>query len=112
VIESQSRPIAYLVDMLPGALLTDAELQREFTGSVLDLLLKRGNPQVTSSDTELRATAVESDVARALRIQRGDVVLHLESTVYETSGAVVARSQSFFLPGFFRFRVMRSIGRR
>lgn len=112
VIESQARPVAYLVDLLPGSLLTDAELQSEFTGSVLDLLIKRGNPQVTSSDTELQATAVESDVARALRIQRGDVVLHFKSTVYDANGAVVARSLSYFLPGFFRFRVMRHIGRR
>lgn len=111
VIEAQARPVAYLVDLLPGSLLTDAELQREFTGSVLDLLIKRGNPQVTSSDTELLATAVEPDVARALRIQRGDVVLHFKSLVYDSGGAVVARSQSYFLPGFFRFRVMRHIGR-
>ncbi len=111
VIGSQNRAGAYLVDLLPGGLLTDAELQREFTGSVLDLLIKRGNPQVTSSDTELLATAVEPDVARALRIQRGDVVLHLKSLVYDATGAVVARSQSYFLPGFFRFRFMRNTGR-
>lgn len=112
VIEAQDRPVAYLVDVLPGALLTDAELQRDFTGSVLDLLLKHGKPQVISSDTEIHATAVESDVARALRVQRGDVVLHFKSTLFALDGSVVDLSGSYFLPGFFRFHVNRRVDTR
>lgn len=111
VIESHSRPVAFLVDVVPGNLLTDSELQTEFTGSVLDLLLRRGKPKVTSANSEIHATAVEPDVARALRIQRGDVVLHFKSMVYDAAGAPVARSQSYFLPGFFRFQVLRRIAK-
>ena len=109
VIEAQDRPVAYLVDVLPGEALSDAEMQREFTGSVLDLLLTRGEPQLTSSNTELSATAVESEVARALRIQRGDVVLYFKSTVFAQDGSVIDLSRSYFLPGFFRFRVIRRL---
>jgi GntR family transcriptional regulator len=112
VIEAQDRPIAYLVDMLPGSLLTEAEVQTQFTGSVLDLLLKRGNPQVATANTEILATAVESDVARILRIQRGDVVLHFKSTVMSVDGGVVDLSRSYFLPGYFRFRVARRVDPR
>ncbi|MEX2144644.1 MAG: GntR family transcriptional regulator [Anaerolineales bacterium] len=109
VIETQDRPIAYLVDVLPSNLLTEAEVQRDFTGSVLDLLLKRGNPQVATASAEILATAVESDVARILRIQRGDVVLHFKSLVGAVDGSVIDLSRSYFLPGYFRFHVIRRV---
>lgn len=111
VIESQARPVAFLVDIVSANLLSENDLQREFSGSVLDLLLHRGSPQVATSNTEIHATAVGSEVARALHIQRGDVVLHFKSAVYDSGGSGVAHSQSYFLPGFFRFRVMRRVGR-
>ncbi|HLE73164.1 MAG TPA: GntR family transcriptional regulator [Anaerolineales bacterium] len=112
VIETQDRPIAYLVDVLPENLLDETEIQREFSGSVLDLLLKRGQPLVSGASTEILATAVETEVARALRIQRGDVVLHFKSTVYALDGSVVDLSRSYFLPGYFRFSVMRRVEAR
>jgi GntR family transcriptional regulator len=109
VIEAEQRPVAYLVDILPGSLLSDAELQREFTGSVLDLLIKRGQPRLGSSDTGIHAVAAEPAVARALRIQRGDVLLFLQATLFALDGSVIDLSKSFFLPGFFRFHVIRSV---
>jgi GntR family transcriptional regulator len=111
VIEAEDRPVAYLIDVLPETIISEADLRDEFTGSVLDLLLRRGKPQVRSSDTEIQATAVEPNVARALRIQRGDVVLHFRSTLFSLDGATMTLSRSYFLPGYFRFRVVRSIGR-
>lgn len=112
VIESQARPVAFLVDVVPANLLSDNDLQREFSGSVLDLLLRRGSPQIANANTEIHATAVESEVARALRIQRGDVVLHFKSTVFALDGTVVDLGRSYFLPGYFRFRVMRRVDTR
>jgi len=109
VIETEDRPIAYLVDTLPYGLISEAELQQDFTGSVLDLLLKKGSPTVNSSDTEIQAAAVEPNVARALRIQRGDVVLHFRSSLVALDGGVIALSKSYFLPGFFRFHVVRKV---
>jgi GntR family transcriptional regulator len=111
VIEAEDRPVAYLIDILPESVVSEAELREEFTGSVLDLLLKRDKPQVRSSDTEIQATAVESNVARALRIQRGDVVLHFRSTLFSLEGATMSITRSYFLPGYFRFRVLRRVGR-
>ncbi len=109
VIEAEQRPVAYLVDILPGSLLSNAELQRQFTGSVLDLLIKRGQPRLGTSDTGIHAVAAEPAVARALRIQRGDVLLFLQATLFALDGAVIDLSKSYFLPGFFRFHVIRSV---
>ncbi|MEX1072040.1 MAG: GntR family transcriptional regulator [Anaerolineales bacterium] len=109
VIEAEDRPVAFLIDVLADGALSEAELQSEFSGSILDLLLRRGKPGVTSSDTEIYATAATPEVARALRIQRGDVVLHFKSTVLGLDGSVLAMSQSYFLPGYFRFHVIRRV---
>lgn len=111
VIEAEDRPVAFLTDVLSEQALSEAELQNEFTGSILDLMLRRGKPRVSSSDTEIHAAAADPEVARALRIQRGDVVLHFKSTVSALDGTVVALSESYFLPGYFRFHVLRRIGR-
>lgn len=110
VIEAEGRPVAYLQDVLAAGQLRQRELQIEFTGSVLDLLLRRGNPPLASSETEMHAVAAEPHVARALRIQRGDVVLNFRATLFAEDGSVVDLSQSYFLPGYFRFHVIRRVG--
>ncbi len=109
VMEAEGRPIAYLVDVLPDKLFKETEFRREFSGSVLDLLLKQGNSRVTSADTEIHAAAAESNEARALHMQRGDVVLHFKSTLFSMDGSVIDLSRSYFLPGYFRFHVIRRV---
>jgi GntR family transcriptional regulator len=104
------RPVAYLVDRLPHNVLTPEELRSGFTGSVLDLLIKRGTPALSNSKTEIRAVPATSPVARALEIQRGDVLLCFVATLYSTDGRVVDYSHSYFLPGHFHFHVVRRIG--
>lgn len=111
VMEAEGRPAAYLIDIVPVDLLSESELKQEFTGSVLDLFLKRGAPAVRNAHTEIHAAAVESEVARALHIQRGDVVLYFKSVVYALDRSAVALTQSYFLPGYFRFHVLRRPGR-
>lgn len=110
VIYTDARPIAFLVDVLPADLLPASDLPSGFTGSVLDLLLRRGNPKLAQSRTEIRAIGATSDVARALQIQRDDVLLHFEAQLYCEDGRVADHSFSYFLPGYFRFHVVRKVG--
>lgn len=109
VMEAEGRPIAYLVDVLPDRLMTEIDFRREFSGSVLDLLLKQGSLRVTSADTEIYAEAAGSNEARALHMQRGDVVLHFKATLFSMDGSVIDLSRSYFLPGYFRFHVIRRV---
>lgn len=109
IILTDHRPIAYLVDTLPSDILAVDELQSGFTGSVLDLLLRRGDPKLTQSRTEIKAIGATSEVARALQIQRDDVLLHFAAQLYSEDSRVVAYSISYFLPGFFRFHVVRRV---
>ncbi len=110
IIFTDSRPVAYLVDTLPSDVLSAEELNGTFTGSVLDLLLRRGAPKLTQSRTDIKAVGATSEVARALQIQRDDVLLHFAAQLFSESGRVVDYSFSYFLPGYFRFHVVRRVG--
>jgi len=110
VIMAEGRPVAFLVDTLPQNTLLPEELESGFTGSVLDLLLKRGEPPLFVSRTEINAVTTSPQVARALGIQRGDVLLRFTADLYTTDGRVIDHSLSYFLPGYFRFHVIRRVG--
>lgn len=110
VILAEGNPAAYLVDVLPLAVLTPDDLAAGFTGSVLDLLLRRGQPELEYSRTEINAVSVTSDLARAMHIQRGDVLLRFTAYLYTSENRVVDYSTSYFLPGYFKFHVVRRVG--
>jgi len=110
VIQAGDRPVAYLVDLLPEDILTPRDLLEGFTGSVLDLLLKRGSPTLHHSVAEIRAVAASTEIARALEIQRGDVLLMFAARLVTQEERVIDYSLSYFLPGYFRFQVVRRVG--
>ncbi len=110
VIQAEGRPVAYLIDILPDDMLSKDELEGSFSGSMLDLLLKRGSPVLASSRCEINAVQAKTDVAKALKIQRGDVLLRFIAYLYSTNGKVVDYSYSYFLPGYFNFHVIRRVG--
>lgn len=110
VIMTGSRPVAYLVDILPQDVLTADDLDQGFTGSVLDLLLHRGEPELVRSVAEVRAAAASGEIARALEIQRGDVLLQFIARLYCLEERVIDYSLSYFLPGYFNFQIVRRVG--
>lgn len=110
VIYADGRPVAYLTDLLPPNILTETELELGFNGSVLDLLIKRGNIGLAKSFTDIQAVAASPEIAKKLEIQRGDVLLLFVARLYSDQGGIVDFSHSYFLPGYFRFHVVRSVG--
>lgn len=110
VIRAGARPVAFLIDTLPEEVLRPEDMQQGFTGSVLDLLLRRGSPKLEHSVAEIRATAASAEVARLLEIQRGDVLLEFVASLVASDERVVDYSLSYFLPGYFRFQVVRRVG--
>jgi GntR family transcriptional regulator len=109
VIYADNRPVAYLIDIIPPEVISEQELQTSFTGSVLDFLQKRGTPGLLKSFTDIQAVAAESAIARKLQIQRGDTLLLFTARLYSVMGDIVDFSFSYFLPGYFRFHVIRNV---
>ena len=110
VMLAEDRPVAYLIDIIPDDVLSPRNLKDEFTGSVLDIFIRRGDLALLTSRCEINAVTATPEVARKLGIQRGDVLLRFVSYLYTTSDRVVDYSFSYFLPGYFRFHVIRRIG--
>ncbi len=109
VVRADNRPVAYLVDTLPEDALHIDDLPANFHGSVLDLLLERGD-SLTSSRANVSAIGATAEVAKAIEIQRGDVLLHFYSQLFDRSGKVVDYSLSYFIPGYFHFHIVRRVG--
>lgn len=109
VMREESRPVAYLVDVLPVDVLRSEQLPANFKGSVLDFLLRRGDP-LTVSKAAISAISAPAEVAKPLQIQRGDVLLGFISKLYNSGGKVLDYSMSYFIPGYFHFHVVRRVG--
>jgi len=109
VMRAEGRPVGYLVDILPVDVLKPGDMPENFTGSVLDFMLARGD-NLTTSRAAISATNATAEVAKALEIQRGDVLLQIISLLYASDGKVVDYTESYFIPGYFNFHVIRRIG--
>ncbi|MDP1713376.1 MAG: GntR family transcriptional regulator [Anaerolineales bacterium] len=109
VVHTDNRPVAYLEDTLPEDVLHMDDFPVDFHGSVLDFLLDRGDSLKTSR-TNVSAIGATAEVAKAIEIQRGDVLLHFHSQLFDDRGKVVDYSLSYFIPGYFHFHIVRRVG--
>lgn len=109
VILAEGKPVAHLTDVLPQQYLSQHDLGPGFHGSVLDTLLARGWPALSHSRTELISEAADADLARALEIRRGAPLMRLDAQLFAADGKIVDYSISHFVPGCFRFHVVRRV---
>ncbi len=109
VINAEDRPVAFLVDNLPVNIFSLSDISKGFSGSVLDLLLKRKNPLLANSKCEIKAITANQSLAKSLEIKEGIALLQLSSILYSAEGNPVDYSHSYFIPGYFSFHVVRSI---
>ena len=110
VILAENRPVAFLEDNLPLDILNEDEVNQDFTGSVLDLLIRRDDIPLASSRCEISAIGAPPEIASALDIQRHDPLLVFSSLLFSTRGRIIDSSFSYFLPGYFHFHIVRRVG--
>ncbi len=112
VILAENRPVAYLEDNLPIDVISEEEVRKDFTGSVLDMLIRRDDIPLASSKCEISAIGATRDIAIALDIQRHDPLLVFSSLLFSTRGRIIDSSFSYFLPGYFHFHIVRRVGEK
>lgn len=110
VIKTGDRPIAYLVDVVPATILQRHDLEHNFRGSVLDLFIQR-NVQLGYSRTDILIEAAGETIARKLALPAGEPLHKLDAQLFTRDGRVIDYSTSYFVPGYFRFHVIRRIGK-
>ena len=108
-ITMEGEPVADLVDIVPLTYLDSTDLKVNFRGSVLDILLERGKPVLATSRTEIVAADATGEIAQRLEIVPGTALLKLVAQLYSYDEKVVDYSISYFVPGYFKFHVMRQV---
>lgn len=109
VIAAEAGPIAYLVDRVPTQYLSIDDLGADFQGSVLKLLMEKGDLELHESRAEITALAATTDIAEKLGLETGEVLLFLEARLLARRGEIIDHSLSYFLPGIFRFNIVRRV---
>jgi GntR family transcriptional regulator len=109
VIEIEGEPVADLRDVVPVVYLSRSDLGDHFRGSVLDVLLARGSPVLSISRTEILAELAGASQARRLAVPQGSALLKLVAQLFSYDEHIVDYSISTFVPGHFRFHVMRQV---
>ena len=110
VIAVEGRRVAHLRDVVPEARLSKIDLGDDFSGSVLDVLLQRDAPTPITSRTEILADGASAQTAALLGIPIGTALLKLVGQLYGDGEHILDYSVSMFVPGYFRFHVMRRVG--
>ena len=110
ILRSDTRPVAYLVSTLSEEILRPEELSNNFSGSVLDFLIRRGDPLTISRD-EIHIAKASVEVAAALEIQGGEALLLFRTKLYTNAAKVIDYSSNYFLPDYFNFHIIRRMGR-
>ncbi len=109
VIAVAGEPVADLRDIIPLEYLQKEELGEDFRGSVLDIFLERGTPLLSTSRTEIMAVSATAKFAKRLQVPRGAALLKVVAQLYSYDENVVDYSVSYFVPGHFKFHVMRRV---
>jgi DNA-binding GntR family transcriptional regulator len=100
--------VAWIVDYVPDGVLPFAVIEREFAGSVLDVLLAHTELDVEFSDCDVDAVALPAGVAERLAVRKGLPAIFLDELTRTSTGEAINWSQAWILPEFFRFSVRRT----
>lgn len=104
---ADGQPVASMTDYVLQDILSIDQLPRQFTGSVLDLLLSSDEPRVDYAIATWTACTGTSEVARALRVSPENPLLFSVETVYAKDGRAIEIGETYFVTNFFRFHVIR-----
>jgi len=107
VIVADRTPVAYMLDVVPSSILSLADVDERFNGSVLDLLRQTPDIQITRAITNIVALNADAFLADKLNLNPGQAVLLLEETLFDQEGEAVEFSRNYFVPDFFRFHIVR-----
>jgi GntR family transcriptional regulator len=105
-----ARPVAYIEDLVPAAVVTAENLEAGFQDSVLDYLQSRNHPRPDYARADIRVLTATRELGEKLGLKPGAPVLLLEELLYSTEGKPIEFSRNYFVPGYFGFYVIRRIG--
>jgi GntR family transcriptional regulator len=106
-IEVGGVPVAYMIDLVLSSVLSTADVDDCFNGSVLDLLRQKPDLNLGPAVAEIIALDADAFLTEKLEVQLGQAVMLMEEVVFDAEGKPVEFSRNYFVPEFFQFRVVR-----
>jgi GntR family transcriptional regulator len=100
-------PVAYMADFVPSSILSPADVDQAFNGSVLDLLREKQLAEIAQVVAHIVAVTADGALSGQLKVKRGQPLLLLEETVFTGGGEIVECSRNYFVPDHFQFHVVR-----
>jgi GntR family transcriptional regulator len=107
IIVVDGTPVAYMVDTVLSSILSEQDLDDSFNGSVLDLLRQKKGLVDVQVIADIEALTADAKLSKRLEIGLGQAVQLLEETLFDEERQPVGFSRNYFIPGFFRFHVLR-----
>jgi GntR family transcriptional regulator len=107
VLLADGIPVAYMVDYTLSTILSPADIDDTFNGSVLDLLRQKPDLQVIQVQADIVALNADAFLAGKLSVKPRQAVLLLEELLFDQEGKAIEFSRNYFVPEFFRFHVVR-----
>jgi GntR family transcriptional regulator len=107
VLVADGTPVAYMEDYTLGTILSSADIDDTFNGSVLDLLRQKPDLEVVQVQADIVALNADAFLAKKLKTKSGQAILLLEELLFDQDGKAIEFSRNYFVPEFFRFHVVR-----
>ncbi|MBN1484022.1 MAG: GntR family transcriptional regulator [Chloroflexia bacterium] len=107
VILVKKKRVAYMLDLIPAAILGTGDLEEGFNGSALDLLRNKPDLAIALVMADIIACNADAVLADRLSMPEGQALLLLEELLYDEAGTPINFSRNYFRPEFFRFHVVR-----
>jgi GntR family transcriptional regulator len=111
VIAIKGKAVAYLIDIIPSTFLTQSEVKASIHGSVYDLLAQKKDIPLSYSRTDIMAVKADAELEKELKVTVGTALILLTAQLCTNNDQVVDYSYSYFVPGQFKFHVMRRLNR-
>ena len=107
VCSADGKPAIYCEDFLEKKFVKDGYTPEDLECPIFCFLQKFCNIHTYMDLTELHAALAEGEIAEALEIILGTLILNMEEVDYDIDGKPVFYSRQYFVEGMFKHTVLR-----
>jgi len=100
-------PVSHQVDHVPGQYLQPDQVDRSFSGSVLDLLRQGRHLEIPNGITEITAVEADENMRKHFKLHQPAALILMKERLFNYSGLPVDYSENYFLPERFYFCILR-----
>jgi GntR family transcriptional regulator len=107
IILADDNRVAFMRDITPIDVLSSADIDETFRGSVLDLIRRKQGLQVSRANAKIEAINADPILAKKLLVEPGWALLVIEELLFDKEERPIEFSYNYFVPSFFQFNVSR-----